>query len=424
MPADAPVGSKRPAHETARPGPARAPAAGPPPPPGSPAKRPRAPVAPAASRGDASAAPGAMAGRAPSLPARYLLRVQYDGTNFHGFQRQAKARTVQGCVEDALSRLVGVQDKGDSAEKGDGGSVGVMTHGSSRTDAGVHALDATLHVDLERVSRRRPNQTPKPFAARAVMSAANHFLKRAGHADVRVWACSRVDPEKFHARYSATARTYTYRIKVSPSHKPPGVFEKGKVWHVVRDEPLDVDTMRRAAEIFIGAHDFSSFRASGCQAKSATRTVDAIEVVNDDAFARAFDPEATRLGRAWDDDLSEVEIVDDEDEDVADADADCTKKKKKKNASYVSSVAITTRAPSFLYHQVRLMVGTLVAVGSGDMTPADVKALLEKKDVSQAPTMAPACGLYLARVHYDGSRKWDARRGADVFVADARRDDS
>jgi tRNA pseudouridine(38-40) synthase len=87
---------------------------------------------------------------------------------------------------------------------------------------------------------------------------------------------------------------------------------------------------------------------------------------------------------------------------------------KKTNVS--SSVAITARAPSFLYHQVRLMVGTLVAVGVGDMTPADVKALLDKKDVKQAPTMAPACGLYLARVHYDGSRKWDARRGGDTSV--------
>jgi tRNA pseudouridine38-40 synthase len=189
------------------------------------------------------------------------------------------------------------------------------------------------------------------------------------------------------------------------------VFEKGKVWHVVRDEPLDVDTMRRAADVLIGAHDFSSFRASGCQAKSATRTVDAIEVVNDDAFTNAFDPEATRLGRAWDDDFSEVEIVDDEGP-LADADAKKNQSAKQKNA-VSSSVAITARAPSFLYHQVRLMVGTLVAVGVGDMTPADVKALLEKKDVSQAPTMAPACGLYLARVHYDGSRKWDARRGAD-----------
>jgi tRNA pseudouridine38-40 synthase len=165
--------------------------------------------------------------------------------------------------------------------------------------------------------------------------------------------------------------------------------------------------------MLVGAHDFSSFRASGCQAKSATRTVDAIEVVNDDAFTNAFDPEATRLGRAWDDDFSEVEIVDDEGPLAISADARKNQSATQKNAKVSSSVAITARAPSFLYHQVRLMVGTLVAVGVGDMTPADVKELLEKKDVSQAPTMAPACGLYLARVHYDGSRKWDARRGAD-----------
>lgn len=399
MPADAPVGSKRPAPETARAGPARAPAAGPPPPPGSPAKKPRA------SPGDASAAPGAMAGRAPSRPARYLLRVQYDGTNFHGFQRQAKARTVQGCVEDALSRFVGGEKKGD-----DDASVasGVLTHGSSRTDAGVHALDATMHVDLTRVSRRTPSLTPKPFEAHAVMSATNHFLRRAGANDARVWACARVCPETFHARYSATARTYVYRLRVSPAHRPPSVFEKGKVWHVVRDEPLDVNAMREAARLLTGARDFSSFRARGCQAKSAARTVDALDVEVDDALANAFDPEYTRTDERFSLPEEVLEREETNREETNGGSGDELKKKK----NFVSCVAVTARAPSFLYHQVRLMVATLVAVGAGDMTPADVQELLAKKDVSFAPPMAPACGLYLARVHYDGSRKWDARRGA------------
>ena len=165
---------------------------------------------------------------------------------------------------------------------------GVLTHGSSRTDAGVHALDATLHVDLERVSRRRPTRCVEPFTAHAVMSATNHFLKRAGDADVRVWDCVRVDPAKFHARYCATARTYVYRIRVSPTHRPPGVFESGKVWHVARDEPLDVARMREAARSLVGARDFSSFRARGCQAKSAVRTVEAIEVESDDALAPSY----------------------------------------------------------------------------------------------------------------------------------------
>ena len=376
-----------------------------------------------------------MAGRAPSLPARYLLRVQYDGTNFHGFQRQAKARTVQGCVEDALSRFVGGEkkkEKGDDvlatdATDDDARRSGVLTHGSSRTDAGVHALDATMHVDLTRVSRRTPNLTPKPFEARAVMSATNHFLRRAGANDARVWACARVCPEKFHARYSATARTYVYRLRVSPAHRPPSVFEKGKVWHVVRDEPLDVDAMREAARLLVGARDFSSFRARGCQAKSAARTVDALDVEVDDALANAFDPEH----RAWfgerDTDFSGLpeEVLEREETNREETNGGggsghghpagtsehrVSALKKKKN--FVSCVAVTARAPSFLYHQVRLMVATLVAVGAGDMTPADVQELLAKKDVSFAPPMAPACGLYLARVHYDGSRKWDARRGA------------
>ena len=331
--------------------------------------------------------------------------MQYDGTNFHGFQRQAKARTVQGCVEDALSRFVGGEKKGD-----DDASVasGVLTHGSSRTDAGVHALDATMHVDLTRVSRRTPSLTPKPFEAHAVMSATNHFLRRAGANDARVWACARVCPETFHARYSATARTYVYRLRVSPAHRPPSVFEKGKVWHVVRDEPLDVNAMREAARLLTGARDFSSFRARGCQAKSAARTVDALDVEVDDALANAFDPEYTRTDECFSLPEEVLEREETNSEETNGGSGDELKKKK----NFVSCVAVTARAPSFLYHQVRLMVATLVAVGAGDMTPADVQELLAKKDVSFAPPMAPACGLYLARVHYDGSRKWDARRGA------------
>ena len=412
MPADAPVGSKRPAPETARPGPARAPAAGPPSPSGSPSKKPRDSFA-AESRDDASAAPGAMAGRARSLPARYLLRVQYDGTNFHGFQRQAAARTVQGCVEDALSRLVG----GDKAGKGDAPrSLRVLTHGSSRTDAGVHALDATLHVDLERISKRRPTEVVEPFTAHAVMSATNHFLRRAGVVDARVWDCLRVDPERFHARFSATARTYVYRIRVSPSHRPPGVFERGKVWHVARDEPLDVSAMREAARRLVGARDFSSFRARGCQATSATRTVEALAVESDDALARAFDPEAPRLGGSGRDEDEGGDDDDDDDFSAVEVREACSNPDRKPRRGGSSSVVVTTRAPSFLYHQVRLMVATLVAVGAGDMTCADVDALLAKKDVAAAPPMAPACGLYLARVHYDGSRPWDARRGEARFA--------
>jgi tRNA pseudouridine(38-40) synthase len=147
--------------------------------------------------------------------------------------------------------------------------------------------------------------------------------------------------------------------------------------------------------------------------------VDALDVEVDDALANAFDPES----RAWfgERDTDErferfslpEEVLEREETRREETNGGSgVKKKKTTSKNFVSCVAITARAPSFLYHQVRLMVATLVAVGAGDMTPADVQELLAKKDVSFAPPMAPACGLYLARVHYDGSRKWDARRGA------------
>ena len=165
---------------------------------------------------------GATARTAP----RYLLRIQYDGTNFHGFQRQANARTVQGVVEDALGAFAGGGGKGKGAHEP------IRTCGSSRTDAGVHALDNTVHVDLSRVSNRKPSGDARalpPHKPHTIVAAVNHFLKKTAP-DARLTGCVRVDPQKFHARFSATGRTYHYRMHVSP--EPPSLFERGRVWHV------------------------------------------------------------------------------------------------------------------------------------------------------------------------------------------------
>jgi|Transcript_586 tRNA pseudouridine38-40 synthase len=389
---------------------------------GSTAKKPRQEVRkevggePSVASAAGVASPHAAMPSPKSLVPRYLLRVQYDGSNFHGFQRQAKARTVQGCVEDALTKFMGRggdtkkkgeagKTPGDAYEKDDDHHQPVISHGSSRTDAGVHALDATLHVDLERVSKRHPNTLQKPWTANTVMCAVNHFLKRGGCWDAKISQCIRVDPAKFHARYSATARTYRYRIRVCDAQTPPSIFEHKKVWHVVRNEPLDVGAMRLAAAKLIGTHDFSSFRAAHCQASGPIRSVDfiGVEVENENG-------EVSNGWALWDsfggpaDDFSEVRVEEEEEDGKGKG-----VKAKQQNSS---SLVITTRAPSFLYHQVRLIVGTLKAVGCGDMSPSDVEVLLAKKDPMQTPTMAPACGLYLARVHYDGSRKWDAARTA------------
>jgi tRNA pseudouridine38-40 synthase len=357
----------------------------------------------------------AMPGRAPLTP-RYLLRVQYDGSNFHGFQRQAESRTVQGCVEEALRTFARGGADGRNDRKGDErvkiDSSGIISHGSSRTDAGVHALDATLHVDLERTSKRHPDKIQRPYAPETVMSAVNHFLRRAGSDDVRVWRCHRVDPERFHARYSATGRTYTYRIRVAPSCDPPGVFEAGKVWHVVRDVPLDVAKMRAAARHLLGTHDFSAFRAAGCQASSPVRSVDVIDVSADDRHLNAFSPGSVA---GPPDDFAEIASSPSRGDGE---EASAREGRIKPARPEATSVVLTFSAPSFLYHQVRLMVAALVGVGRGDLTPEDVLVLLAKKDSKLVPPMAPAHGLYLARVHYDGTRKWDARRDADEKAKD------
>jgi tRNA pseudouridine38-40 synthase len=245
----------------------------------------------------------AAASTAVAIP-RYLLRIQYDGTNFHGFQRQPNARTVQGCIEKALGQFAGSEGP-------------ILTTGSSRTDAGVHATDATAHVDLTRTSKRHPGRAMPPHAPHTVMRAVNHFLQKSAP-DACVAACMRVDPARFHARFSATGRTYHYRVHVSPA--PPSIFERGRVWHVAAgngtgvcagaaaaardgaaaagaggkveevgaagDEGvedagwggLDIDAMRDAASRLLGTHDFSSFRAAGCQATSPVRTLTSLSI--------------------------------------------------------------------------------------------------------------------------------------------------
>ena len=385
-------------------------------------------------------APGVPSMGATRAAPRYLLRVQYDGTNFHGFQRQANARTVQGCVEDALHAFAG----GGGGGGGGGGegaetmSSSIVTHGSSRTDAGVHALDNTMHVDLPpRVSRREPTKALPPHEPHVVASALNHFLKKRGAPDVAVTRCIRVDPNRFHARHSATGRTYHYRMHVSPT--PPSLFERGRVWHVCSgagDRPLgggaegfyenagdgrwglDVEAMRLAAAHLVGTHDFSTFRASGCQASSPVRTLWDVRV--DAAPSWPSFPECPATDSIRPDDFSKVEVTENPEAQSGGKDraraprgrpdpgAETTTRSRPPPSRSLTSggVVVTAVGPSFLYHQVRLMVATLRAVGAGEIEPASVPALLAARTPSAVPAMAPAHGLYLSRVHYDGTREW------------------
>lgn len=278
---------------------------------------------------------------------RYLLFHEYLGTSFAGWQRQRDKRTVQGTLEEAIAKFMATE--------------GVSVTGSSRTDSGVHAALNSCHVDLTRVSKQ--GKEVAPHDPDVVTRGVNHFLSKLGN-DVRLVKCLAVPPD-FHARHRASARTYHYRILTGV--QPPSVFEQRTVWHI--KEHLDVMEMSKAASMLEGDHDFSSFRASGCVSKSPQRTLDELSV------------RVTDGGGQWDPSSSTPSLS---------ATRQC--------------ILITARARSFLYHQVRMMVGVLKAVGTGHVQPSAIPGILNKRSPTALPCkMAAPSGLFLARVHYDGA---------------------
>ncbi|MBM3570119.1 MAG: tRNA pseudouridine(38-40) synthase TruA [Alphaproteobacteria bacterium] len=243
---------------------------------------------------------------------RYRLTLEYDGRDLVGWQRQDNGPSVQAALVEAVAAF-----SGESVE----------VVGAGRTDAGVHALGQVAHFDLAR-----------EFPPERVMGAINHFLKPRPIVVLE----AAVAPADFHARFSAIERRYRYRIL---NRRAPPALEAGRVCHVTT--PLDHAAMHAAAQGLVGRHDFSSFRAAECQAKSPLKTLDELSV--------------WRRG-------DEVEIF--------------------------------ARARSFLHHQVRNMVGTLRLVGEGKWSADDVARALAARDRGAAgPTASPE-GLYLVAVLY------------------------
>lgn len=313
---------------------------------------------------------------------RYKITIEYDGTNLLGWQKQLDGPSVQQYLEEALigfakNNLVELDESEENNEqtfklsnanicKNDGFSEedGVAStersrrtqrlggtdicvrentstekllklsnktiiQGAGRTDAGVHALAQVAHFDLKKAM--------EPFRIR---EAFNAHLK-INNAPVAVLDVEPVSDE-FHARYSAKGRGYIYRIL---NRRAPSALERNRVWWV--PVPLDIEKMRQGAAWLIGHHDFSSFRASACQALSPIKTLDKIDI--------------TTRGE---------EII------------------------------FEVEARSFLHHQVRNIVGSLKMVGDGHLHPYDIKKILEAKNRSAAGVTAPAEGLYLSKVKY------------------------
>ncbi len=243
---------------------------------------------------------------------RYRITVEYDGGPFVGWQRQDNGPSVQGTLEAAIHAF--------SHET-------VTVTGAGRTDAGVHALGQVAHFDLAR-----------DFAPDKVRDALNHFVRPS---PIAVLKAEIADPD-FHARFSAHARHYLYRIVC---RRAPLALDRGRAWQVVHE--LDADAMHAAAQTLIGQHDFTTFRASECQAKSPVKTLDKLTV------RRALD-----------------------------------------------EIDIEASARSFLHHQVRSMVGTLKLVGEGKRRSRDVAAALKACDRSRCGPVSPPDGLYFVKVDY------------------------
>ncbi|KAK9286672.1 hypothetical protein L1049_015073 [Liquidambar formosana] len=319
---------------------------------------------------------------------RYLVAIEYIGTRFSGCQKQPNCRTVIGVLEEAFHKFIGQP---------------VSISCSSRTDAGVHALSNVCHVDLERISKRKPGEVLPPHEPAVVRRAVNHFLQK-NEGDVMVIDV-RCVPADFHARFKARERTYFYRLLSGP--EPLSTFEKDRAWHV--PEELDLLSMKKACGVLVGHHDFSSFRAAGCQANSPIRTLEELnvsEVVSTPYFPSIMEREQNSFTRA---DFHACSNKSETDLPVSSSESNYDRVGgsnvgtdqgfgiRRRHRCYV----VTARARSFLYHQVRLLVGVIKSAGTGDLTISDVERILNAKTVTAASPMAPGCGLYLGNVKYD-----------------------
>jgi tRNA pseudouridine38-40 synthase len=242
---------------------------------------------------------------------RVALGIEYDGSHFKGWQSQIGVRTVQGVLEKALSK---VADQ----------PISVICAG--RTDSGVHGLEQVVHFDTT------ANRLPRSW-----IFGTNSYLPN----DVNVLWATPIDPS-FHARFSAIQRHYRYIILNQPIRS--SLHTKRMTWFY---QPLEITRMQEAAQFLMGEHDFSSFRALACQAKSPIRTITRLEISKHDK-------------QLW----------------------------------------IEVSANAFLQHMVRNIAGVLMTIGTGKENPIWAKQILETRDRTQGGITAPPDGLYLQTIDY------------------------
>lgn len=252
---------------------------------------------------------------------RWKLTIEYDGTAYNGWQCQDNLPTIQGKIEEAIEKFC--QQK-------------IRIQGAGRTDSGVHALGQIAHFDLDYGDRA--------ISGFELTKAINAHLI---HETISIVHAEEVSSD-FHARFQAKKKLYVYKI-LARSAKPS--FDKHRLWHVKYN--IDVKRMKKAAQYLIGTHDFSSFRASECQAKDPVRTLDNITVTQE-----AYDRFGGQL------------------------------------------ITLSFRGPSFLHHQVRNMAGTLKKIGEGRWDVGRIQKILKAKDRKEAGPTAPPQGLTLVEIEY------------------------
>lgn len=243
---------------------------------------------------------------------RYKLTVEYDGTSFSGWQRQKNADSIEERLEKAIIPI---------------SKIPVVIHGAGRTDAGVHALNQVAHFDLD-----------KDVDCFKIQECMNFYLFNVPISVLKVEKVS----NDFDARFSALERSYLYKIlnrKAKPS------IDLNRVWWVIKT--LNIEKMQTAAKILIGKHDFSSFRAAGCQASSPIKTMNSIRISRQDEI-----------------------------------------------------IFFEFYAKSFLYHQVRNIVGSLFMVGAERWSVEHFIEVFKARDRTLAGATAPASGLYFSNIKY------------------------
>ena len=244
---------------------------------------------------------------------KYHIKIEYDGSKFVGWQYQNNGISVQEVLQKAFFKFL--------KEK-------VTVNASGRTDAGVHAIEQSAHLELKK----------KIINKEVFLNSINFYLKKY---PVSVLSIKKKE-NTFHARYSAKKRTYKYIIL---NRNSPSPLNKNRAWFIKKK--LDINLIKKALKILKGTHDFSTFRASSCQAKSAIRTLDSATF--------------KKLG----------EIIE-----------------------------ITFSSKSFLQQQVRSMVGAIKYVGEKKWTLEQFKNNFKSKRRVNCAPPAPACGLYLKKVKY------------------------